>query len=209
MNTFLKCDLPKIIGESLILLLIILIYHQLNHLSSGFFHTLNGIFSVFVAWGIFIISWKTRPFLNDNFLLFLGIAYLFIGAFDLLHTLAFEQMNYNLAGQFWITARYLESISLMIAPFSLNWKNIKERPVFLLYLLTTTFLLAHIMILKACPICLIPGIGLTPFLRISELIIAVILTFSIGGLIKSRFHFEKEGLDLLFLSVFFTILSDL
>src|SRR5690554_429597 len=209
MNTFLKCDLPETIGKSLILFLIILLYHQLSLFSNGFFYTLTGIFSVFVAWRIFIISWKTRPFLNDNFLLFLGIAYLFIGSFDLLHTLAFEQMNYNLAGQFWITARYLESISLMIAPFSLNWKNIKERPVFLLYLLTTTFLLAHIMILKTFPICIIPGIGLTPFLRISELIIAVILTFSIGGLIKNRFHFESKVLHFLILSIFFTILSDL
>jgi hypothetical protein len=46
------------------------------------FHSIAELFSVFVAIGIFMLAWNSRPFLDNSYLLFLGIAYLFIGALD-------------------------------------------------------------------------------------------------------------------------------
>ena len=57
------------------------------------FHSLAEIFSIVVACGIFMITWNARRFLDNNYLLFIGIAYLFIGCFDLLHTLAYKGMG--------------------------------------------------------------------------------------------------------------------
>jgi len=87
------------------------------------FHGLAEIFSIVIACGIFMLAWNTRRFQDNAYLVLLGIAYLFIGGFDLLHTLAYKGMGVfveagaNLPTQLWIAARYLESISLLAAPF--------------------------------------------------------------------------------------------
>ncbi len=48
------------------------------------FHSIAELFSVVVAIGIFMLAWNSRRFLDNSYLLFLGIAYLFIGALDAL-----------------------------------------------------------------------------------------------------------------------------
>ena len=57
------------------------------------FHSLAEIFSIVVACGIFIVVWNSRRILDNNDLLFLGIAFLFIGALDLVHTLGYTGMG--------------------------------------------------------------------------------------------------------------------
>ncbi|MHC4459475.1 MAG: MASE3 domain-containing protein, partial [Planctomycetota bacterium] len=42
------------------------------------FHSLAEIFSIVVACGIFMLAWNSRRFLENTYLLFIGIAYLFI-----------------------------------------------------------------------------------------------------------------------------------
>ena len=46
------------------------------------FHSLAEIFSIVIAFCIFIIAWNSRRLLDNNYLLFIGIAYLFVGAID-------------------------------------------------------------------------------------------------------------------------------
>ena len=48
------------------------------------FHSIAELFSVIVAIGIFMLAWNSRRFLDNSYLLFLGIAYLFIGVLDAL-----------------------------------------------------------------------------------------------------------------------------
>jgi hypothetical protein len=55
------------------------------------FHSIAELFSVVVASGIFILAWNSRRFLENSYLVLLGIAYLFIGALDTLHTLSYEE----------------------------------------------------------------------------------------------------------------------
>jgi len=57
------------------------------------FHTLAELFSITIAFCIFIIAWNSREHLESNFLMFLGIAYLFIGGVDLIHALAYKGMG--------------------------------------------------------------------------------------------------------------------
>ncbi|MEN8256342.1 MAG: MASE3 domain-containing protein [Thermodesulfobacteriota bacterium] len=83
------------------------------------------IFSVLVAFSIFIIAWNTRQLQGNHLYLFLAIAYLLVGSLDLLHTLAYKGMAVfkdqggNLATQLWIAGHYLESISLFCVPLFL------------------------------------------------------------------------------------------
>ena len=57
------------------------------------FHSIAEIFSVVAAFGIFMLAWNGRRFLDNNYLLFIGIAYLFVGMIDILHTLAYKGMG--------------------------------------------------------------------------------------------------------------------
>jgi hypothetical protein len=81
------------------------------------FHSFAEIFSIVVACGIFMITWNSRRFLDNNYLLFIGIAFLFVGGLDLIHTLAYKGMGVfqgyetDLPTQLWIAARYTQSRS--------------------------------------------------------------------------------------------------
>ena len=90
------------------------------------FHSLAELFSIAVVGGLFAVTWASRHVLKNNYLLLLGVSYLFVAGFDLLHTLAYEGMGVfpqygpNLSPQLWICARSIESGSLLIAPFFLK-----------------------------------------------------------------------------------------
>ncbi|MBS3766424.1 hypothetical protein KGY71_07890, partial [Candidatus Bipolaricaulota bacterium] len=54
------------------------------------FHSVAELFSIVVAFGIFVVAWNSRTFHENDYLIFIGIAYLFVGSIDLIHTLAYE-----------------------------------------------------------------------------------------------------------------------
>jgi len=178
------------------------------------FHSLAEIFSIVVACGIFMVTWNSRRFLDNNYLLLLGIAYLFVGGLDLVHTLTYKGMGIfqgygtNLATQLWIAARYMESLSLFLAPF-LFGRKLKVNSVFLGYALATFLLLLSIFYWSIFPVCFIEGIGLTPFKKISEYLISLILLASIGLLLKSRREFELKVLQWLVWSITVSVASEL
>jgi PAS domain S-box-containing protein len=178
------------------------------------FHSLAEIFSIVVACGIFMVTWNSRRFLDNNYLLFLGIAYLFVGGLDLIHTLTYKGMGVfrgyetNLPTQLWIAARYMESLSLFLAPF-LFGRKLKVNSVFLGYALATFLLLLSIFYWSIFPVCFIEGIGLTPFKKISEYLISLILLASIGLLLKSRREFELKVLQWLIWSITVSVASEL
>jgi len=57
------------------------------------FHTLIEMFAVAVTCGIFMISWNCRRFMDNDYLLLLGIAYLFTVStdLDLINTVAYQR----------------------------------------------------------------------------------------------------------------------
>jgi PAS domain S-box-containing protein len=178
------------------------------------FHSLAELFSIVVACGIFMIAWNSRRFLDNNYLLFIGIAYLFVGGFDLIHTLAYKGMNIfqgyetNLPTQLWIAARYMQGISLLVAPLFLR-RKLRINLVFPGYALAVFLLLTSIFYWNVFPACFVEGVGLTPFKKISEYIISLILLGSIAYLLKNRKEFDQKVLNLVAWSIIFTIVSEL
>lgn len=178
------------------------------------FHSLAEIFSIIVAVCIFMIAWNARQLIKSNYLLFLGNAYLFVGFLDLLHTLSYKGMgvftgyNANLPTQLWILARYMESISLFIAPLFFA-RKIEAVKLFIGYLIATALLLSTIFFWKIFPDCFIEQTGLTSFKRLSEYIISTILLCSIGLMYKKRQEFDTDIFKLIVASIIITIGSEL
>jgi signal transduction histidine kinase len=177
------------------------------------FHSLGELFSIVIACSIFVLAWNTRRFLDNNYLLLMGIAYLFIGGLDLVHTLAyagmgiFQEYDSNLPTQLWISARYVESLSLIIAPLFLR-RTLKGGFTFLGYTIVFVLLLVSVFG-RSFPNCYVEGVGLTPFKKISEYIISLIFLASGGLLILSRKAFTRDVLRWLVGSIIVAIGSEL
>ena len=178
------------------------------------FHSLAEIFSIVIGFGIFMVAWNSRRFLDNNYLLFIGIAYLFVASLDLVHTLAYTGMNIfkgyttNLATQLWIATRYMESISLLIAPLFFR-RRLNTNGLFLGYTVVTILLLLSIFYWDIFPTCFIEGVGLTPYKKISEYIISLILLASIALLLKSRDEFDRNVFQRIVWSISLTIFSEM
>lgn len=57
------------------------------------FHSIAELFSIVIASGVFMIAWNSREFSENDYLLFIGIASIFVAGVDFLHTLAYAGMN--------------------------------------------------------------------------------------------------------------------
>lgn len=178
------------------------------------FHSLAEILSVIIAGAIFVIIWDSKLFSKNYFLLFIGIAIMFIGLLDIFHTLAYKGMNIftgfnaNLATQLWIAARFLQAISLLVA---LRFLHRKYKPglVFIIYSLIVSLLLLSIFYWRIFPVCYIEGQGLTTFKKIAEYVISILLIIFWFLLYRQRQLFSKSVFIWLSLFVFFSIVSEL
>ncbi len=159
------------------------------------FHALVELFSVAIAWAVFALAWNSRRLIRNNYLLLLGIAYLFVGCLDLLHTLAYKGMNVfpgygaDLPTQLWIAARYLESLSFVIAPFFLG-RALNARNALGAYILGFALILLSIFAWPVFPACYVAGQGLTTFKIVSECIICALLLGALGLLYLKRREFD-------------------
>ena len=178
------------------------------------FHSIAEVFSIVVAFAIFIIIWNSRRFLDNNYFIAIGVAFFFIGGMDLVHTLAYSGMGVfpeygaNLATQLWISTRYLQSLSLLIAPFFIG-RRIRTNTLLLAYALVVSLLLMSIFYWNIFPASFVEGSGLTPFKRISEYVISGILLASIFVMNRKRSEFDTGVLRLLFGAIIVTIASEL
>jgi hypothetical protein len=55
----------------------VLLLYLSSRYSYLFFHAVAELFSVIIAIGTFVIVWNARRFLDNNYFLLIGIAYLF------------------------------------------------------------------------------------------------------------------------------------
>lgn len=151
--------------------------------------------------------------MDNPYFLFLGVSYLFVGSLDLIHTLSYKGMGIfpndeaNLSTQLWIAARYLESLSLLIAPLFLH-RKLNATILFSVYLVISTLLLGSIFY-SLFPICFVEGEGLTSFKKISEYIISILLVSSIAILWFYRKAIHSDVLRLLVASILITIGSEI
>jgi len=184
------------------------LYHYL------LFHSLAEIFSITIACGIFMIAWNSRQFIDNNYLLFIGIAYLFVAGVDLIHALAYKGMGVfegyetNLATQLWIATRYMVSLSLLIAPLLFR-RKLKTNLIFFGYIVVTSISLLSIFYWNIFPVCFIEGMGLTPFEKISEYIITLIFLASIVLLFKNRGEFARNVFQWIVWSIIMAIACEL
>lgn len=177
-----------------------------------FFHALAEMAGIAVATGLFLVAWNTRHFVVSGFFVAVGVTYLHVAAFDLVHTLTFRGMGLvndggNVAIQSWIAARLLEAAMLALSFAFLRWRIGAERLQLGLGI-TTALLFGSIFVVPVFPDCFIPGQGITGFKLAAEYV--VILLFGVGAVLAvvTRGHFEPAVWACLALSFVLRMLSE-
>lgn len=194
---------------------ILFLLYLTTHVHYLLFHTLAELFSIVVATSLFMITWNSRRYIRNSYLLFVGIAYLYIGLIDLLHTLSYKGMpiftEYDFyANQLWIAARGMESLTLLLGfGFLRSKRKINVIAVSAGYALVSALLILSIFYWKIFPECFIAGQGLTPFKKISEYVICGILLLALYQLKSNREKFEPKIYRMIFVSIICTIISEL
>jgi PAS domain S-box-containing protein len=178
------------------------------------FHSIVEGFSIVIACGIFMVVWNSRRFIENNFFIIIGIAYVFVSAIDFIHAVTYNGIDIfsgksaNLSTQLWIAARYLQAISLLIAPLLID-KKIKIYHIISIYFIALIFIFLSIFYLQIFPDCFIEGRGLTPFKKTSEFVIASLFFLSIIVLHKKKEYFNSHLFDLVVASNIVNIASEL
>lgn len=179
------------------------------------FHTTAELFSVIIAVCVFLITWNSRHKINNNYLLLLGISYLFVSGLDFMHALAYKGMGIikwydddNLPPQLWLVSRYVEAISLIIAPTLIS-RRLNILATLSIYASITGIALLSIFYWEIFPTCFIKGVGLTPFKKNSEYIISIMLVVAMIMLYKNREKFDSKVQRYLILSILATIATEL
>jgi len=174
-------------------------------------HDIAEMFSFVVAFGIFMLTWNARKLIDNHYFVFLGIAYLNVGAIDYVHTLSFKGVftweRHGSSIELWFAARYLQSIALLLAPLFVSRR---VRPGLTL----AAFAAAALALLGAVyfgifPDYYVPGKGLTHAKSVSDYVISGILALSIVHLWGVRGQFDPDVLRMLLLSVLLLIAAEL
>ncbi|WP_417915215.1 MASE3 domain-containing protein [Candidatus Electronema sp. JM] len=197
------------------LLTIVLGLHLISLYNYLLFHTLTETFSAAISCAIFIFAWNTKHMQRTQCFLFLGVACLFTGMIDLLHSLSYKGMNIfpqastdNISCQLWIAARYMESASLLTAFFFFRKRFSPYRTV-AIYLAVTSLLLVSIFIWPVFPLCYDQQNGITVFKKSSEYVISFFLSCAFLLLQKNRRRFDLEILRLMQAAILFAIAAEL
>ena len=177
------------------------------------FHSLVDGLSIVIAACVFVITWNSRHLIDNDYFLYVGISFLFWAFLDFMHLLGNKNMGVftaygNLGPAFYIAGRYLLSISLIIAPFLIN-RKLNTTLLFAVYSLITLLVLLTILYWQIFPVCIVDGVGLTPFKVVSDYIICVILLGSIGVMIIKRRLFDSRVLWLIVTSTILSIATGL
>jgi signal transduction histidine kinase len=185
-----------------------------RHYDYLLFHVSAETFSSVVGLSIFALAWTTRRNMDNDFLLFLGIAYLFVAFFDILHMLSysgmglFQEYGHNLSTQTWLIARYIQAGSLLAAPLFLT-RKLNLKLFVALCSSASVLLLFSLFVWHIFPTAYVEGVGLTSFKMVSEYVICGFMFLAVLLFVRKRKELDLRVFRLMVASIALTILSEL
>lgn len=207
----------KILHSIFICIIIVLASSLFIYRNFLMFHTLAEfvrVITAFIMASISIIAYKIN---NNRSIIFLGIAYGFIGIFDLIHIFAYKDIGgfadntSNISTQIWIVARYIESISLLVF-LVIKDRRINIKRVFYSYLGISLLLLFLILYLRVFPCCITDDLKITLFKKINEYIVIGVfiigIIYLIGQIVQNKEDLKKTYISLI-LSLITSAISEM
>jgi signal transduction histidine kinase len=197
--------------------MILSLFFLFNH-NFYLFHSAAELFSCIIAGGVFMVSLATYKITRNKYFMFLGTGYFFILTLDLFHTINFGDILvssyfvYDVDTRFWVAARGLELLTILISFLFLFKRNIKCNCyfVFLCYYVISFFLVLDIVHLNVLiPVMRLEETGITEFKINFEYAVATgfVICSCILFLLKDKL--DKNLFIFLEISLTFKIFSEL
>lgn len=177
------------------------------------FHTLAELFAIIIALIMSVVAWQMYPYTRNNYLMFVGCGYFWVGVLDLVHALTYKGMTVfpgadaGTSIDFWIITRYLEATVLLLAPLFLT--RVLNRQVTSILFAFVTAGIFIIVMSGNFPETYIDGKGLTTFKINSEYVINLVIALAIYYLWYKRDLLDKRIFYLVTGSMVFTIIAEL
>ena len=171
------------------------------------------MFCVVVAVSLFMLTWNARRFIDNHYFLFLGIAFLFVGVIDCLDALTSNRwgggggrsLDINRYTYLWYAARYLQGVSIAIAPL-FTVRKIRTGITFAAFFAVTAVSVATIYG-GAIP-DRFDSVELTPWIINANIVAVCVLGMAAFGMLhRAREHFDDEVFLQLSLSILFAVAS--
>ncbi len=178
------------------------------------FHSLIEFAIIVVLFMVANVAFMFLRIIRNRSYIFIGTSFFFVGIVEIFHTLAYKGMNVfpgitaNVPTQLWILARYMESMTLLLAPL-FSKRRLSFPVLFSSLLAITTLGLLSVFFFKNFPDCYIEGMGLTRFKIVSEYFIALILIAAILLFFRQRESMEREILRDFVIAIALSIASGL
>ena len=196
----------------IVLVAILFLLSRQNYL---LYHAVVEVFSIIIAFGIFLVIWNSNRRLDNNFFMIIAVGLASSSLFDLLHTIVYKGMHIlqvdqidpsNLATQLWLAARLIQAGTYLAASFFLHkmarWK------VATAFSLIVAFLFASVFVWHIFPIAYASG-HLTFFKKMIEYILSFVFLLSIFIIKHKKRYFDEQVYKILIASLILTILSEL
>jgi|AGTN01.1.fsa_nt_gi PAS domain S-box len=159
------------------------------------FHTLAELFSVVVAFAVFVVTWYSRDWIGRNYLLLIGVGQLFVGGVDVLHTVTYRGVGILDVGadpptQLWLAARGLEAATFLVAVWSphLRWRGRIVLPAFA----AIAAILVAAVFTGWFPRAYAEGTGVTPFKVVTEVAVCLAFVAALWRVRRRRGDFDPQ-----------------
>lgn len=190
----------------IILFLLFNLSHVLNIYNYFFLHVFMGILASSLALAIFLLTWNSKKYFDNDFFTLIGISFLFVAFTDLIHSISNVGLNINIVksvniyAQLWLTGRFIQSISILVAFAYLSGKRRLNIPIAFLVISIITAVAEYAIIYRTL---------FNNYIIICEYIISIIFLINIFLVIKFKNSFEQKIHKLLVYSFVFAILSEI
>ncbi|MBL4936388.1 PAS domain S-box protein [Clostridium sp. YIM B02515] len=172
--------MSKLNGRVFLGIIGVILLYFISYTNFALFHFIIEIICIIIGFSIYIITKNTHKVSQNNYFIFLGVCFIVISIFDLLHVMTYDSIrifswsSQNLSVQFRTAASVIQSIAFLI--FSILLYR-RERPVKIIYLVSCIFIFSTVIFLciyfNIVPIFFENGRGSTLFKKIIELIICL------------------------------------
>jgi serine phosphatase RsbU (regulator of sigma subunit) len=177
------------------------------------FHTLSEIVFIVVCLSALVMAWSLRQFLDDDFVVFLGVALFTVGALHIVHVVDYPGLglisgSLDPPTQVWLGARLLLAGSFIVATFFVG-RRMNMGVVLVCFAGYAAVLLSSIYWWHVFPATLLAGSGLTTFKKGWEYALCLLFLVAIVLLWRKRTRLPHQSWRLLLAALVVTIISEL
>lgn len=207
-------NLSKIRQKLIIVVIIIMISSFLSFYSFKLFRISVGIYSIVISFIMFIIILNTQQIISNNYYIFLGIAFGFIGFCEFIHCLTYLGLNKFMVftpqvnSSIWFLSRFTLALSLLLSFLFID-KKVKVYKIVLGFLVYSLFCLSSLFYLNDIFFSKLPSLTINNLKLNNNYIIIFILLVTIYLLYNTKLNFNEIHYNNMVLAIFFFIISEL